>query len=279
MAVKVTVENITPEIADEMLGHNSRNPRKLINRSVVQKYADDISAGLWELNGDAIVFDEDGFLKNGQHRLFGVIKAGKPIRTVVVRGVPRNVTKWDIQYRRTLTQNVNADGLTNVNSNITSAARIIVNNFGRPVGEGIVEDYIRKNVHELERAYRCVCYGGTGHIISKCGPCIAAGYLALRTESIPSYELEVFFRRFNGIDTWANDGYDISPALVARKMFDERGVNRSGYQIQKEKLEIIVLGLQDFHNGNHVTDNYRIAEPFHYSEWMNDIRRKDGVEG
>jgi hypothetical protein len=61
-------------------------------------------------------------------------------------------------------------------------------------------------------------------------------------------------------------------------MFEERGKGRSGYQIQKEKLEITVMALQDFHNGVHVENNYRIAEPFHFSEWMSQVRRKDGLE-
>lgn len=271
------VETITPEIATEMLKMNSRNPRKTMSRSKIQQYADIISAGLWQMNGEAIIFDEDGFLKNGQHRLCAIIKAGKPIRTVVTRGVPRDATIFDEQLRRTVTQNVNADGLHNINSNISSAAAIVVNNFGMPKGQAIIEDYIRKNDAELERAYRITCYGGTGNSKSKCGPCIAATYLALRTESLPSYELEIFFRRFNGIDTWRNDGYDISSALIARQMFDERGKGRGGYQIQKEKLEIAVMALQDFHNGIHVDSNYKIAEPFHFSEWIDNVRRKDGV--
>ena len=130
------VESITPELAAEYLTHNSRNPRKTMNRSVIQKYADDIAAGLWELNGDSIVFDEDGFLKNGQHRLCAIIKAGKPVRTIVVRGVSRDTKIWDTQYRRTITQNVNADGNFSINSHISSAASIIVNNFGAAKGEG-----------------------------------------------------------------------------------------------------------------------------------------------
>ena len=271
------VETITPEIARDYLSKNSRNPRKTMDRSVIRKYADDIEAGLWQLNGEAIIFDEDGFLKNGQHRLCAVILANKPIRTLVVRGVGREITTWDGQYRRTITQNVNAGGEMAINSNVTSAAGIIVNGFGHTKGTGVIEDYIRRNASELERAYRVSCYGGTGHVKSKCGPCIAAAYLALRTESLPSYELEVFFRQFNGVNSWQNDGYDVSAPNIARKMFDERGTCRSGYQIQKEKLEIIVMALMDFHNGIHVDENYRIAEPFHFSTWLNEVRRKDGV--
>lgn len=276
MAITAKVETITPEIAKEYLKHNSRNPRKRMDPGTIKRYADDIREGLWTLNGETIVFDEDGFLKNGQHRLCGVISAGKPIKTLVVRGIDSDITNFDGQLRRTITQNVNAAGL-NVNTNIASAAKIIVNNFGPQRGQKYVESYIMRNANEFERAYRVVCYGGTGHAKSKCGTCVAAGYLALRENYMPNYEMEVFFRRFNGVDTWENDGYDISPAIVARRMFNDRGLS-TGYQIQKEKLEIIVLAMQDFHNGAHRDDNYRISEPFHFSEWLDDIRRKDGID-
>ena len=272
------VEHITPKIANEMLKFNSRNPRKRMDMNVIRKYAEDIRQGLWQLNGEAIVFDEDGFLVNGQHRLCGVIKANKAIDTLVVRGVERGVNIFDTQYRRTTTQNVNAKSSLQINPNISAAAGIVVNKFGPVCGQGVLEDYILKNDAELERAYRIVCYGGQGHPKSKCGPCIAAGYLALRTESIPSYELEVFFRRFNNVDTYELSSYDASSAHIARKMFDEIGSGRSGHQIQKEKLEIIVLGLEDFHNGIHREEDYRIAEPFHFSKWMDAVRRKDGLD-
>ena len=279
MAITAKVEKITPEIAKEYLKMNSRNPRKRMDWSTINKYASDIAAGLWTLNGEAIIFDEDGYLVNGQHRLCGVVKANVPFQTLVVRGVARGITNYDGQLRRTVTQNVNARSNVSVNSHISSAAKLIVNNFGAPKGQGMIEDYILNHVDELERAWRIACHGGTGTMKSKCGSCIAAAYLALRTESIPHYELELFFRRFNGIDTWDLGGYDISAALIARQMFDERGTAaRTGLQIQKEKLEIIVMAMQDFHNSVHVTEKYRIAEPFHFSEWMNEGRGKDGVD-
>ena len=59
-------------------------------------------------------------------------------------------------------------------------------------------------------------------------------------------------------------------------MFDERHL-ANGYLIQKEKLEIIVMALQDFHNEVHKSGKYKIAEPFHFQEWMDEVRGKDGL--
>ncbi len=276
--LSMTVEDINPEKAIEYMKKNINNPRgkNSLSRSHVKRLADDMKAGLWQLNAEAIVFDEDGFLKDGQHRLAAIIMSGVTIRIVVIRGVSRDVTIFDDNLRRTLNQMVKAEGHEETNTSISASASLIVNNFGSIRGSGIRKNYINDHFNEFERAYRITCYGGAKAPKSKCAPCIAATYLALRIEAIPSYELELFFRIFNAKNNYNSDGYDASPAIIARNMFDTR--NSSGYQIQKEKLEIIVMALQDFHEGMHRDENYKIAEPFHFSDWMNKVRKEDGLE-
>lgn len=275
--LEMAVEKIDRKKATAYMKKNINNPRGFLSRAHVNELADDMRAGLWQLNAEPIVFDEDGFLKNGQHRLAAVIASGVTIEVVVIRGVSRDIDIYDNNLRRTLNQFLKAKGHGDSNPSISSAGSLIVNNFGPNRGSGIRQQYIDDHYNEFERAYRITCYGGNaGNPKSKCAPCIAATYLAIRTESIPSYELELFFRIFNSKNNYHSDGYDASSAVRARTMFDER--TSSGYQIQKEKLEIIVMALQDFHNGVHRDENYKIAEPFHFSEWMSEVRRKDGLE-
>ncbi len=271
--ITMTVEDIGPEKAREYLKKNVNNPRGgSMNRTVIKGYAEDMKAGLWQLNGEAIIFDEDGFLKDGQHRLAAIIMSRATIRTVVIRGVGSDVDIYNWDYSRDVSQ------VAKCNSTISATARMMVTDFRPSPGKGRVLQYVNKNIGELERAYRITCYGNGPDIRSKCAPCVCASYLALRTESIPSYELELFFRIFNSRGNCNADGYDMSSALVARKMFDDRGSFSTGYQIQKEKLEIIVMAIQDFHNGIHRDDHYRISEPFTYQEWMKNIREKDGLD-
>ena len=269
----MTIEEIGPKKAQEYLKLNIHNPRHgQMSRSVIRRYAELMKAALWELNGEAIQFDEEGFLKNGQHRLAAIILSGVTVKMAVIRGVGKDVMIYDGGYIRTVGQNVGC------NSAISATASLIVNNFKQRKGRGFSEQYINDHISELERAFRITCYGSGPDTKSKCAPCIAATYLAIRTDAIPSYELELFFRIFNSHGNCHSDGYDISPVIVARKMFDERGSFSSGYQIQKEKLEIIVTAMQDFHNGIGHTDNYKISEPFHFSEWRDEVRRKDGLD-
>lgn len=91
----VTIELITPAMADEWLAKNTHN-RDLRGTRVVN-HAGALLRGEWKLVGDAIVFDEDGKLANGQHRLSAISLAGQMaaeqdrdfegIRAVVLRGV------------------------------------------------------------------------------------------------------------------------------------------------------------------------------------------------
>jgi len=82
----VRIMEVTPAQAQKWLegnvdNRNLREPRVLQHAQVLQR-------GEWELTGDAIVFDEDGTLLNGQHRLSAVVITGIPARFIVLRGVP-----------------------------------------------------------------------------------------------------------------------------------------------------------------------------------------------
>lgn len=80
------IVTITPTIAAEWLTANTHN-RNLRDRSV-NAYARDIENGDWELTGEAIKRAADGTLLDGQHRLAAVVKANKPIKALVVSGIP-----------------------------------------------------------------------------------------------------------------------------------------------------------------------------------------------
>jgi len=80
-----TVEVVTPEMAHSYLLHNARH--RPIKEKKVNEYMAQMIDGSWKLNGKPIIFDSNGRLLNGQHRLSAVIKAGVPLTTVVIHGV------------------------------------------------------------------------------------------------------------------------------------------------------------------------------------------------
>ncbi len=90
----VTVETITPEMADAWLRYNTHN--RSIRPTYVDQLAHAMSSGQWELNGQSISFSTNPtVLVDGQHRLCAVVKSGVTIQSVVVRGI-------DLQAQRTI---------------------------------------------------------------------------------------------------------------------------------------------------------------------------------
>lgn len=95
------IETITPDIAKQYLLTNTRNRR--LRKTGVEKYARDMKAGRWMLTTDAIGFDENGVLTNGQHRLEACVETGIPFEAIVVRGLdPQSFDATDNGMNRTL---------------------------------------------------------------------------------------------------------------------------------------------------------------------------------
>lgn len=59
----ITVELISPEVADEYLEHNTHNRPLSVDR--VNLYAREMAEGRWQYNADTIRFDKNGVLLNG----------------------------------------------------------------------------------------------------------------------------------------------------------------------------------------------------------------------
>jgi len=79
------VETITPEVASVILDRCNHGNRRL-RQGVVEKYAKMMKSGDWHLSPEAIVISNTGRLLNGQHRLSAVVKAGRAVRFVTIRG-------------------------------------------------------------------------------------------------------------------------------------------------------------------------------------------------
>lgn len=107
-------EDINPEKARRYLRTSSGN--RNISRPVVSSYAKTMKKGDWLLNGVCIIFDRDGHLIDGHHRLHAVIEAGIPVRFDVCRGAdPEAFTTYDCGRHRTLGQLLSIQGTKHYN--------------------------------------------------------------------------------------------------------------------------------------------------------------------
>ena len=86
--IKTGVELITPEIAREYLKANTAN--RPMSNAHIERIAQQMAKGQFILNGESIIFSDEGVLMQGQHRLAACIKSNTSFQTVVVRGIPYN---------------------------------------------------------------------------------------------------------------------------------------------------------------------------------------------
>jgi hypothetical protein len=120
----VSMEVITPDYAELLLQGNENNRR--VSEEVVKKYARDIASGDWKVNGDAIRIAKSGQVLDGQHRLFAVIKAKRPMTSLIVRNLdPEVQTTIDTGKPRRLTDVLAMRG-EKYHSTLASAARLVL---------------------------------------------------------------------------------------------------------------------------------------------------------
>jgi hypothetical protein len=80
-----SIEVVDPETALEWLTANIYN--RDLRSAHVTKLAGILLRGEWELTTDAIGFDTQGFLRNGQHRLSAIVVADQAAPVLVLRGM------------------------------------------------------------------------------------------------------------------------------------------------------------------------------------------------
>lgn len=119
----ITIETITPATASRMLQSNTAN--RPIDRSVLDRYANEIKSGRWDNDGSPIKFSKSGILLDGQHRLSAVCKAGMPIEAIVIRGLDDESFKtMDTGKKRNVSDILGVKGYKN-----TAAAASIASSY------------------------------------------------------------------------------------------------------------------------------------------------------
>lgn len=133
--VDYSLETVTPAIAETWLGRNTNNRR--VRRARVDAYARDMEAGEWQENGDAICFDSDGNLLDGQHRLMARVTSGTTGLMLVVRNLPPTVqdTKDD-GAKRTMADTFGFHGVANQTTAAAVTRRVLMWQNGARANSG-----------------------------------------------------------------------------------------------------------------------------------------------
>jgi len=95
------IVTVTPELAKEWLQVAKINRK--IRPGYIEFLRKEIEQGRWEFTAEAIRFDVNGDLIDGQHRLNAIIQANSPVTLLIVRGLsPKVFYKIDTGMNRTL---------------------------------------------------------------------------------------------------------------------------------------------------------------------------------
>ena len=90
--MKISIIELTPELARELLAKNNKNRR--LSSNIVVKYTNEIKKGNWTLTGEPVQVLKNGNLGNGQHRCEAVIKANKSIPIVLMEDIEDNALNF-----------------------------------------------------------------------------------------------------------------------------------------------------------------------------------------
>lgn len=218
---KVTTEivNITPAKAEQMLAANTHN-RPLRQRTVEQLQGA-IERGEWLFNGDAIRFDNEGVLVDGQHRLWAIALGTTTVRCLVVRGLEQeSQMTMDLGTRRNLGDQLRLMGYKST----SNLAAILVSKW--KLDNGLMQTTAKPTIQQALRvleenptivdsvkAYNNLRQGTAMSTSS------VLGMLHYECMSIDQAAAETFFGRLgDGVGLEANDPiYKLRERLMATK--------------------------------------------------------------
>lgn len=110
MSIQVTIEEINAQQAEQHLQHNFANNRKISTHAVLD-LKKSIIDGEFFTSADAITFDTEGRLVNGQHRMTAVRESGLSAQFLVVRNFPaEHVGCLDIGRKRSMNERLTIGG-------------------------------------------------------------------------------------------------------------------------------------------------------------------------
>ena len=251
-------EVITPEVAEEMLTHNTNNYRP-ISKQIVSRYVDEIQGNSWEANGDTIVFNSEGVLLNGQHRLTAVINAKKPIITLVVRGLPDSQV-FDIGRKRSTRVILLSEGYQHANSTTISAAAVLIKGFDhrKPATLSEIREVIKAEEKLLTQAYTLVTQGSKA--VTRKASVMAAVFCALKMNISDANKIQQLFKIAN--TGFPIEGMNSLPGLALRMSLEEESDGKWDAEARETAFNVTLQAIVDYTNGVERKTRYRKTRQF-----------------
>jgi hypothetical protein len=250
--ITACIENITPAKARAYLATNTSN-RKIRPRTVAT-YARDMEHGKWSITGEAIKFDTEDVLRDGQHRLAAVIEAGVTVPMLVVRGItPQAQRVMDSGIKRQVHDQLDIDGMKNSRT-VAAAARLAIMEPGAgftPVGKeqpstAEVLEFIEAYAEELEQASAAAKFYG------KAVP-IPPSVMVLSWMNFVQIDPAACKEFFDAIKEQKTTG-EGDPRLALSRRLTKTTRDRSGQERipQRQALSLVYRAWNAWRAGNHM---------------------------
>lgn len=219
----ITLSEITPEIASQMLLKNNHNRK--INEKRVSILANDIKNGQWTESPTPISFNKSQELIDGQHRLLAVVRSGCTVKMYVAYDVPDD-TVFDKGLERRSGEALYMRGLIDKR---VSIARVmaVVNRYMDICGQ--------RNLSDTDKAVFINKYGDyilKSISISKTGShqakCDKAGYqTAIFAALLNGVDEDALTRFSRCVNTGFMDSPSESAAIILRNYIEENQMTGS----------------------------------------------------
>lgn len=220
--IATQVHTITPAQAQLWMGRNTHN--RPMSVSVVKKYAKYMADGLWQLNGEPIIFADDGSLMSGQHRLQACINANVPFESVVMTGVDRKAfATLDTHRRRTASDVLAIEGVK-YGARVAAAARAYVR---IKLGNSAMRNYTNQQFAEFVAEHPALTtWGAPTSKLAKSFKSYVFGVLAAVADIYGDEIAQDFYDKIiDGVGVEKTDPeYHLRNRLLTDKLTEEVGI-------------------------------------------------------
>jgi hypothetical protein len=174
---------ITPAMAADLLERNDKN-RNISERQVIY-LTEEILNDRFIFNGESIIVAKNGALLDGQHRLMAVIRANKPIESILIKDVPNEAQKTiDVGMSRSSANVLSMEGVKNASAMaagirliVTGLSRATKKNGGRVSSSKILEVYRKEEALLYQMLHFTITLYHTSSKVISAGQAFAYLYL------------------------------------------------------------------------------------------------------
>lgn len=266
--MRAEVVYLTPEKAAELLKMNVGN-RKV--KACKRAYEGQMLAGEWKENGEPIIIDTNGFIKDGQHRLIAMIDANFSYHCVIVYDVDGDVMDTiDTGTNRSLHDVLQLNGIVFPNETAATCKLIMRSDRGLSVHSifrGSGSDKVSKRGYLSNNKCLAFCREnaeGLALLVSSAAKIHDASTIKVLTKSETAYFLFLlggweidknhlnYLRRITGLTIEnGTTSQKINKALVTAKV-NKESLDRGW------KLAVIVNGWNVFCEGDHKINSINV---------------------